>query len=100
MPVPLSEETAAKLARAFSGDDLVEARRLLEQDCAHNVAGWEGAGLHRLRTAAIKMSRGSISGLVDAIVLAQTDYRDALVCAGFGHDIHAHLAWWPDWDLG
>jgi len=67
-------------------------------ECAHNIPGWEMAGLHRLRTAAIKLSGGSILLLVDSIVLAQTDVRDALVAAGFGDDTHTHKSWRPGWD--
>ncbi len=98
MSIPLSDETEARLLRAYGSDDLDEARRLLETDCSHNIAGWEMAGLDRIRAAAIKLSGGSISKLVDGIVLVQTDFRDALVAAGFGSDIHAHESWWPDWD--
>ncbi len=100
MPVRLSEATEARLVRVFSGDDLVQARELLESDCARNVAGWQMAGLDRLRIAMIKLSGGSIPRLVDAIVLAQTDVRDALVSAGFGDDPHAHESWWPNQDEG
>ena len=97
MCVPVSDEIEARLLRAYRGDELDEARRLLEMDCAHNIPGWEMAGLDRIRTAVIKLSGGSIAKLIDGIVLAQTDFRDALVGAGFGDDIHRHETWWPDW---
>ena len=93
--MPLSKHTELRLERLFAGDGLVKARRLLEEDCGENVAGWRGAGLDRLRAAVLKMSGGSISRLGDAVVLAQTDFRDALVSAGFADDIHAHEDWWP-----
>ena len=95
MPIPLGEATEARLVRVFSGDDLIRARELLESDCADNIAGWQMAGLDRLRIAMIKISGGSIPRLVDAIVLAQTDFRDVLVSAGFGDDPRAHESWWP-----
>ena len=31
--------------------------------------------------------------LYDAIALAQTDWRDLLVAAGFGDDVQAHKDW-------
>jgi len=96
MRVPLSEHTEARLRRLFEADEIEEARRLLVADCAENVPGWELAGLDRLRAAVLKLSGGSISKLVDAIALAQTDVRDALVCAGFGNDVRAHESWWPE----
>ena len=98
MSVPLSDETETLLRLAFGGDGFDEARQLLETECAHSIPGWEMAGLPRLRTAVIKLSGGSISKLVDSIVLAQTDVRDALVAAGFGNDVYAHKSWRPDWD--
>jgi len=30
---------------------------------------------------------------LDAIRLAETDWRDALMAAGFGEDLQAHIAW-------
>lgn len=101
MPVSLSDATEARLVRAFSSDAVQEARALLETDCAENLPLWNDytpAGLDRLRIAAIKLSGGAIEGLVDALVLAETDWRDLLVSAGFGHDVKAHESWWPDGD--
>ena len=34
--------------------------------------------------------------LQKAIELAKTDWRDLLMSAGFGEDIHAHERWFPD----
>jgi hypothetical protein len=81
----------------FGGDGRSEARDLLVEDCAE-LPGWHlrtPEGLERVRFAVLKLSGGTIAGLVDAICLAQTDWRDALVAAGFGYDVSAHEAWWP-----
>ena len=96
MGAELSSAVADRLARLFAGADLVEATRLLEEDCAESVPGVGMGGLDRVRIAVIKLSGGTLPGLVDAIVLAQTDFRDALVAAGFGHDVEAHSSWWPE----
>ena len=93
--MPLSQKTEARVQRLFSSSHASEARRLLEADCSQGVAGWELAGLERLHAAVLKLSGGSIPGLLDAIALAQTDVRDALVSAGFGVDPNAHESWWP-----
>lgn len=53
------------------------------------------ASLERVRIAAIRVSRGSLPGLLQAIDLGQTDFRDLLMAAGFGRDVEAHLYWWP-----
>ena len=98
MAIALSDATEARLVRLFVGDSLREARSLLEEDCAENIAGWNRVspgGLERLRFSVMKLSGGTIVRLVDAIVLAQTDWRDALVSAGFG-DPKQHESWWPE----
>lgn len=51
----------------------------------------------RLRIAAISFSKGRLDWLYDAADLARIDYRDLLMAARFGHDIHAHETWKPDW---
>lgn len=96
MSLPLNSATEQRLVLLFEGEDLDEARGLLERDCADNVPGWELAGLERLRLAVLKLSGGSLEGLVEAIALAQTDLRDALVAAGFGHRADEHERWWPE----
>ncbi|MDP3939643.1 MAG: hypothetical protein Q8R92_16120 [Deltaproteobacteria bacterium] len=37
----------------------------------------------------------NLAKLVDAIALAQTDWRDVLVGADFAEDPLAHESWWP-----
>jgi hypothetical protein len=48
-----------------------------------------------VRFAALKLSEGRLDRLEEAIKLAQTDWRDLLVAAGFAHDVEAHLNWLP-----
>lgn len=94
--VPLSHGTAERL-RALFGRDREEAARLLEVDCAENLP-WTDAspgGLERVRFAVIKLSRGELERLQEAIELAKTDWRDALVAAGFADDVNEHLRWYP-----
>lgn len=94
--MPLSAHTEARLQQLFAGECLDEARQLLEEGCGEGVAGWRSVGLDRLRAAVLKLSDGSIAKLVDAIAVAQTDFRDALVAAGFADDTDAHERWWPE----
>ena len=47
-------------------------------------------------TAGLKLSGGDLSKLQAAIALAQVDWRDVLMGAGFGEDVSAHRAWRPD----
>ena len=94
MTTPLSDATTERLTRLFVVDDLREAKTLLEEDCGSRITEYSVL-LERVRFAVLKMSLGTIEGLVDAITLAQTDWRDALVAAGFADDPELHHAWWP-----
>ena len=53
------------------------------------------AGYERCRIAVLKLSGGDMDALERALVLFETDYRDLLMAAGFGHDTRAHLRWQP-----
>ncbi len=75
------------------------AAHLLVTQCGDNLPLWhdkDPRGLERIRFAALKLSNGSLAELTRAVEIAQTDWRDVLVAAGFGHDVRAHLAWFPD----
>lgn len=49
--------------------------------------------LERIRCAVLKLSEGSIEKMREAIRVANEDWRDVLVVAGFGHRVLAHLEW-------
>jgi hypothetical protein len=70
--------------------------RLLEEDCGAALPGTDNASaefFERVQCAALKLSEGRVDRLYDAIALAQTDWRDLLVAAGFAEDIRAHKEW-------
>ena len=92
----LGSRVGAALRAVFSEDDSAAARALLENELGLNTPGISTqAGLERVRLATLKCSGGSLDGLVKALDLAKTDYRDVLMAAGFGHDTRAHLNWDP-----
>ncbi len=96
--VPLSQATLERLHALFDPKDRESATKFLVEDCAENIPLWRPTtpeGLERIRFAALKISEGKLEALVDAIAEAQTDYRDALVWAGFADDVDAHLRWKP-----
>ena len=78
------------LRLAFAPKDREDARTLLA--CIEHERECE-----RVRIAAIRVSEGSLDRLGQAADLAKLDFRDLLMAAGFGHDIHAHTTWTPDW---
>lgn len=98
MPVPLSEGTTERVQALFRDDDSRAASRLLAEECGRNLPFCEDSdsrSLERLRFAALKLSRGSLEGLREAIELAKKDWRDLLVAADFANDVHAHERWQP-----
>ena len=96
--VILTDATRERVDALFAASSVEEVVRFLENGCADNLPFSEGSSsedLERVRFAALKVSRGDLERLVDAITLAQTDWRDLLVAAGFADDIHAHREWSP-----
>ena len=66
------------------------------EDCGTVLPGTDNASpesFERVQCAALKLSEGWIDKLFDAIALAQTDWRDLLVSAGFAEDTQAHKDW-------
>ena len=68
----------------------------LSPDTVPFCEGSDKYDMDRIRIAVLKLCEGSMDKLVEAIVLAQTDWRDLLVAAGFGHDTQAHEKWSPE----
>ena len=98
MPTPLSPETQRRLDLLFAEKDRAEATRLLGEECGTNLPFLENLDAHRLerfRFAALKMSDGKLPLLRQAVDVAKKDWRDLLVAAGFGSDLHAHERWIP-----
>jgi hypothetical protein len=94
--VPLGTKSRQHLIELFSGGEQQVAERLLLAWSAEyrdpaipaSPEGWE-----RVRIAALRLSRGEVGQLQDAIRLGMTDWRDLLVAAGFADDVHAHEQW-------
>src|SRR3990172_703760 len=94
----LTDGTRRRLNRLFKERDRAEAARLLSEDCDADSMYLSTASeseVERCHFAALKLSHGNVESLVDAIMLAHTDFRDLLMAAGFGEDVHAHLNWLP-----
>jgi hypothetical protein len=96
---PLLPATAQRLARLFSGADRDCAQRLLEEECGTHlplINGPDDLRIERCRCAALKLSGGDIRQLEEAVKLANLDWRDLLVAAGFANDPLAHQRWMPE----
>jgi len=94
-PIALSEAAEQRLQLAFSPEERREARRMLVYECGAGIEDWgsDPSAYDRLRFAAMKASQGRIEGLRWAIAMAQKDWRDLLIHAGFAEDARAHERW-------
>ena len=77
-----------------SGQDR-EVVKLLQTKCGNNLPFLEREtpyGLERVRFAPLTLSQGSMEKLRAAVKLANADWRDLLVAAGFADaaDVHKH----------
>ena len=69
---------------------------ILNNECGNNLPlceDWTSKQLERIRFAVIKLSEGQLDKFQYAVKLANIDWRDLLVEAGFAHDINYHNEW-------
>lgn len=93
----LSERTLALVARVFPQPGRqATAVDALESRCGRGIPFCSEAtpeSLERIRFAVLKLSGGDLRELEAAIELANIDWRDLLMNADFGRDVHAHQRW-------
>jgi hypothetical protein len=90
---PISEETERRIELLFGQGEREAVRAILRDECGHNLPFLDRAGsmaLERVRIAALKLSAGNFDRLRGAVRLAQTDWRDLLVAAGFADRTDAY----------
>ena len=98
MTAALSPGTVRRIKAVFPKAQRAEVARILTADCGTDLPFASDLGasvVERVRFAVLKLSGGSLEVLRAAVELARQDWRDALVEAGFGDSVHAHLAWLP-----
>ncbi|HEU0073545.1 MAG TPA: hypothetical protein VFS30_05995 [Dehalococcoidia bacterium] len=94
----ISSETQRRIDLLFAPALRDEVVALLAAECGRNLAlssNASEAAIERIQFAALKQSGGDMGHLMRAIELAQADWRDLLVAAGFAVDVHAHERWLP-----
>jgi hypothetical protein len=99
MSAPLTTGIGQRIAILFRPNDIELVSSLLTDECGPNLTEYPEL-LERIRFAVLKLSHGDLNALQRAIDLAKSDWRDALVSAGFADDIKAHESWWPDGPIG
>lgn len=96
MPPRLSPLTQQLVENLFEPSDQAEATRRLVDECGNNLPFCGDKNeyqLERIRFAVLRISLGYPDDLQEAIHLAQRDWRDVLVWAGFGESLTAHREW-------
>jgi hypothetical protein len=94
----VSRRTAEHIDAMFPPEQRGHVSAVLLTQCGNNLPGLErlsGIELERFHFAALKLSGGHVTELEAAVHLAQMDWRDMLVAAGFSDDLKAHLSWIP-----
>ena len=91
----LTSGLTQRIAMMFAPDEIELVSSLLTEECSSKLTRFPVL-LDRIHYAVLKLSGGDLDELRKAIRIAQQDWRDALVWAGFGDDIKAHESWWPD----
>jgi len=91
----LSAGTKARIDRLFAPNERAQAAALISERCTDlpGTRGWPREAIERIQFAALKVSCGSFPELVRAVQVANTDWRDLLVAAGFADDTQAHKYW-------
>ena len=96
--IDLSERTIENITALFHETQRNEVEEFLKIECGDNIPLCESCDkyeMERIRFSVLKLSEGNMEKLIQAIDLAQTDWRDLFMAAGFGNDIEAHNKWVP-----
>jgi hypothetical protein len=95
----LSERTQKLISRLFTKSEGSIVSDLLIRSVSNNIPFYADSNpeqLEPIRFAVIKMTKESPLNLAVGIYLAQTDWRDLLMSAGFGDDTSQHMAWYHE----
>ena len=97
--VGTSPDTRRLIERVFSSEHWIAVQGLLAEKCATNLPLLGDAPheiIERIQFAVIKLCNGKFEELERHIAIANIDWRDTLVAAGFGHSIQAHRHWFDE----
>jgi len=86
-----------RLEALFPMEEWETADKLLAERCGEGLplGHADGDFYERVRFAALKLSGGDLRQLERAVEIANIDWRDTLVAAGFGHSASIHREWFP-----
>lgn len=91
---PLRPNVTGIIGIMFSPEDREAVTKMLMEECnAQRLYTTSEDAVERIQLAVLKLSNGDAEKFLAAAELAQLDWRDTLVAAGFGNDVKAHLNW-------
>ena len=97
MEIPISVETEERIKRMFDPNEYDCVRSKLLKKCGSNIFDKTHTELaQRVRFGVLKLSEGNKEKFLEALKLANIDWRDVLVGSGFAEDIKVHKQWWPE----
>ena len=97
MAIPLSDRTCCVLDCLFDDPFRSELHAALVDLVSENIPFCENQtpeGMERIRFAIVKLVASDNRNLDSSLDLAQTDWRDLLMSAGFGYDSNQHNDWY------
>ncbi len=92
----LTPQTRTVVQSLFTAKDCLRVEAMLLNECGAvqvHSPDLPASAMERIRLAALKCSGGDYDLLGNAVLLAQTDWRDLLMAAGFGDNVDAHREW-------
>jgi hypothetical protein len=92
----LSDKTWAVVQKMYPDQEQEEVAKILAEQCGNNLPfcdTFNKTGLERVRFAVLKLSKGNIEKLRNAVGEAQTDWRDTFMAAGFAQSLFEHIRW-------
>lgn len=95
----ITADTRRLIEREFAREHWDVAQGLLAEKCATNLPLLGNApyeAIERIQFAVIKLCNGKFDELERHIAIANIDWRDTLVAAGFGHGVQAHRHWFNE----
>ena len=96
MPIMLSTRTNAVADVLFDEPMRSHVKRTLLDSVSENIPFCDDEtpeGMDRIRFSIMKLTDENSDNFAMAVELAQTDWRDLFMAAGFGHDANEHNNW-------
>ena len=98
--IALSRKTEQVLEKSFPDMETRElVADILVNECGDGIPFCEDSSpeeMERIRFSVLKLSAGDLDKLEEAVKLANLDWRDLFMSAGFGYDVDAHRAWYAE----